>query len=566
MKSNVLFTKYANRMNKECPHEYYPRPQLERDSYICLNGEWDFEIRGKNGDAEYSGKILVPFAPESALSGVGRIIGADELMHYHRTVKLPEGFKKNKVLLHFGAIDQEATVYVGGEQVGERLGGYIPFSFDITDKIKNDEVDITVICRDSLDIKYPYGKQTKKRGGMWYTPVSGIWQTVWLESVPEEYIEAVRFTPIEGGVRLSVVGGRVKKTVKITELDRVIDIDGCEVDIIPDTPRLWTPETPYLYHVEISCGEDTVRSYFAIREIGIKEVDGCKRITLNGEPYVFNGLLDQGYYPDGLFMPATAEGYLDDIRLAKRLGFNMLRKHIKIEPDMFYYLCDVEGIAVFQDMVNNSTYSFIHDTALPTIGIQRLKDERWHKDPESRRIFESTMNETVALLYNHPSILYYTVFNEGWGQFSADEMYKKIKALDPTRIIDTTSGWFRRTESDVDSRHIYFKALKPKKLDGRPLVISEFGGYSYRVDGHLFGDGNYGYKRFDNRDEFEAAIAGLYESEVLPLVREGASAFVYTQVSDVEDETNGLISYDREVVKVGSERFVAAVSACSGKI
>ncbi len=566
MNSNVLFTKYSEDMDKSCPHSYYPRPQLERSSYISLNGEWDFGISGGKDIEKYDRKITVPFAPESALSGVGCSIRKNDYMHYSRRVSLPDNFNTGRVILHFGAIDQEAWVYINGIAVGERLGGYIPFSFDITDYISGESFLVHVCCHDALDKKYPYGKQTDKRGGMWYTPVSGIWQSVWLESVPQCYIQALRYTPIDGGVHLDIVGGRVEKTV-VVDGDKTYVTTGGGVDITPDEPKLWSPEHPHLYNITVTDGTDTVKSYFAIRSVGIATgEDGKSRITLNGEPYVFSGLLDQGYYPDGLFMPATIDGYLDDIRLAKSLGFNMLRKHIKIEPDIFYYLCDKEGIAVFQDMINNSDYSFLRDTALPTVGLQRLNDKHAHRNPESREIFERTMREEVELLYNHPSIVYYTIFNEGWGQFCSDEMYDKLKELDPTRIIDSTSGWFRRTRSDVDSRHIYFKALKPKKPDGRPLVISEFGGYSYRTPGHLFGEKNYGYRLFESREELEDALIALYENEVYPLVSEGASAFVYTQVSDVEDETNGLVTYDRAVIKVSPERLFPAISKSAGKI
>ncbi len=561
---NYLHTRYEKLMDRKCPHAYYPRPSLVRESYLSLNGEWDFGI----GKSEvYGERILVPFAPEAPLSGIGRGVGKGENMYYRREVRLPDGFADGgRVILHFGAIDQEAEVYIGGAKVGERLGGYIPFEFDITDYIEGDTFDVRVVCRDTLDKKYPYGKQTDKRGGMWYTPVSGIWQSVWLEAVPDDYIKSLKMTPIEGGVLLDIVGGRVEKTVKIQETGEEFSFSGGTVSLTPEGAKLWTPEEPNIYHITIRSGEDEVRSYFAIRWVDIREIDGKRRICLNGEPYVFNGLLDQGYYPDGLFLPATAEGYLDDIRMAKSLGYNMLRKHIKIEPEIFYYLADTEGIAIFQDMINNSDYSFLRDTALPTIGFQRLPDKRAHRNKESREIFERTMYECIELLYSHPSVVYYTIFNEGWGQFSADEMYEKLTRVDHTRIIDATSGWFRQTRSDVDSRHIYFKPLKPKGLDERPLVISEFGGYSYRVVGHLYGEGNYGYRLFKTKEEFEDALCRLYEEEVLPLVRGGAGAFVYTQVSDVEDETNGLVTYDREVVKVDAERVRKIIGKCSGKV
>ena len=282
---------------------------------------------------------------------------------------------------------------------------------------------------------------------------------------------------------------------------------------------------------------------------------GKKRITLNGEPYLFNGLLDQGYFPDGIFLPATSDGYKEDILTAKALGFNMLRKHIKIEPECFYYLCDTLGMAVFQDAVNNSDYSFLRDTLLPTIGLKRLSDKKLHKCKRARKIFTETALGMTAHLYNHPSVLYYTIFNEGWGQFSADEVYKIVKDSDKTRIIDATSGWFIRHKSDVESHHVYFKKLKAKSPRKRPVVISEFGGYSHRCEGHLFGDKNYGYKTFKSREEFEENVKKLYLCEVLPLVKKGVSALVYTQISDVEDETNGFLTYDRRVLKVNPETF-----------
>ncbi len=547
----TLITKYKDMLDTSCPHSYYPRPQFKRESYFCLNGEWDFHLGGK-GMEEVNTKILVPFCPESHLSGVGISIEGYTECSYERKFTLPDGFIKDRVVLHFGAVDQIARVYVGGKKVGEHEGGYLPFSFDITEYIEGGENTLCVEFEDKLDTKYPYGKQTKKRGGMWYTPVSGIWQTVWLESLPPNAITNIRIEPLCDGVKIKIFGGEKYKKISF-EGGEVYEFCSDEVEIRPTNPQQWTPESPYLYNFTLESGEDKIESYFAIRTVDIREVDGVNRICLNGKPYIFNGLLDQGYFPDGLFLPATIDGYIDDIRTVKSLGFNMLRKHIKVEPMIFYYLCDREGIAVFQDMVNNGKYSFIIDTALPTIGMQKLPDTLRHRNPESRAIFESTMYGIADLLYNTPSVVYYTIFNEGWGQFCADEMYDKLKSKDSSRIIDATSGWFRRSKSDVDSRHIYFKDLVVKDRDERPLVISEFGGYSYRAEGHLFGDKNYGYKDFGSLTEFKDALYALYEKQVLPLAEAGASAFVYTQVSDVEDETNGLLTYDREVLKVKPE-------------
>lgn len=553
----TLSTPYSDNMDRDMPWCVYPRPILKRDSFLCLNGSWDFKIcTSPLPSSEYNEKILVPFPPESALSGIERSVGEGAFMHYRRFFVFPEGFIKDRIILHFGAVDQICEPYINGHRLEKHEGGYSSFSYDITDYIRKDgENELAVIAKDDLSVIYPYGKQSKNRGGMWYTPVSGIWQTVWIESVCEGYIQDIRITPSMKSVKIELKGGEGLKRLTLSDSAEAYEFSGDGIVIEPKEIRLWSPENPHLYRFTIEVGEDKIESYFALREIGIEKVLGIPRLTLNGSPYVFHGLLDQGYFPDGIFLPATAEGYERDIRLAKSLGFNMLRKHIKVEPDIFYYLCDKLGIAVFQDMVNNSKYSFLRDTALPTVAFKRLPDRFSHRNKKSRRMFELGMKETMEQLYSFPSILYYTVFNEGWGQFSADEMYERAKSIDSTRIIDSTSGWFVRQKSDVDSRHVYFKRLKPLKISERPLVISEFGGYSHRVEGHLFGRGNYGYKSFDSQRDYENAVHRLYTDEVLPLVRCGASAFVYTQLSDVEDETNGLITYDRRVVKVDGASF-----------
>ena len=545
-------------MDKACPHAYHPTPQLKRPGYLCLNGEWDFLISKSENAGELTEKILVPFPPESKLSGIEKAVLPEDLMHYRRVFTLPEDFAGKRVFLHFGAVDQTCTVYLNGTVLGKNEGGYLPFSFDITDSLLDGENEVYLVARDTLDRKYPYGKQKYNRGGMWYTPVSGIWQTVWLEARPESYVEDIKITPYEKGVRIVVTGGDAHKKITLTDSGEVFEFDGNIAYIEPSDLKLWTPETPYLYSFTLEAGEDIIESYFAVRWVDVREVGGVNRICLNGEPYLFNGLLDQGYYPDGIFLPATEDGFADDIMMAKSAGFNMLRKHIKIEPMIFYYLCDKLGIAIFQDMINNGKYSFFKDTVLPTVStvtLQKMNDKRFNRSKEARAIFEDTMYKSADHLYNVPSIVYYTVFNEGWGQFNADEMYQKLKGYDPTRIIDATSGWFRRHESDVDSRHIYFRALTPKKLDGRPLVISEFGGYAHGVDGHRYSEKVYGYRVFDTQAEYEDAVCKLYETEVRDLVEDGASAFVYTQVSDVEDEINGLVTYDRQIVKVDTKRL-----------
>ena len=559
MDNNTLITPYLDSMDKITPWNDYPRPSMVRGSFLCLNGLWDFSI-GDDAPDEYSEKILVPFPPESKLSGIERDVPSDSYMHYRRSFSVDKEFLSDRFIIHFGAVDTVCDVYLNGIAVGHHEGGYLPFSIDCTESVKIGENTLYLRVQDTLSPIYPYGKQTKKRGGMWYTPVSGIWQTVWAESVPNNYIHRIKITPTLTSVKIEVFGGEEKKVLTLKETEEKFEFFGSEITFSPADIHPWSPEDPYLYDFLLESGNDKIESYFALREVGISDFEGLKRLTLNGRPYLFNGLLDQGYFPDGIFLPATKQGYVDDILNAKALGFNMLRKHIKVEPEIFYNLCDKLGIFFFQDMVNNSKYSFIFDTALPTIGMKSFPDKILHRDKRSRKIFEDHMYAEMDHLHNFPSIVYYTIFNEGWGQFCADEMYKRAKQYDPTRIIDATSGWFTQKYSDVDSLHIYFKALKLGKSKNRPIVISEFGGYSYRVDGHLFGSKNYGYRLFKNGDEYESAIIKLYTDEVLPLLKKGVCALVYTQLSDVEDETNGFITYDRKQIKVNTDKIRALMN------
>ena len=406
-----------------------------------------------------------------------------------------------------------------------------------------------VRCYDDLkDQAFHYGKQTLKRGGMWYTPVSGIWQTVWLECVPERHIEKLSIENRGNSVTVSIEPNLEGK-VTVAGLGD-FSLENGSVTITPENPHYWSPEDPYLYDFAVEAGKDRIESYFAIRTLEIKEVGGYQRLCLNGMPYFFHGLLDQGYWPDGLFTPAAPECYAEDILEMKKLGFNTLRKHIKVEPEEFYYQCDKLGMIVFQDMVNNGDYSFFRDTALPTIGIQKLNDKNLHKDERTRKMFLSSMEATVNQLKNHPCICYWTIFNEAWGQFDSDNVYEIFKKLDDTRFIDSTSGWFRRKKTGVDSRHVYFKPIKLKAGD-KPLVLSEFGGYSYKPAGHVFNtEQTYGYGKFENQSEFADAVEKLYRQQVIPAAKTGLCAAIYTQVSDVEDETNGLRSYDRKVEKL----------------
>ena len=541
------------------PWEVYPRPQLKRDSYVNLNGSWDFTVSHLRELPEtYDRTVNVPFCPESTLSGIGRHFPEEAFLFYRRTFTLPEGFEKDRVLLHIGAADQIAQVYVNGVLLATHIGGYESFTVDITNALYEDwdENELVICCVDDLkDKSMPYGKQTLTRGGMWYTPVSGIWQTVWLESVPESYIRSLRIDNRGYAVTITAEPA-LEGTVSVAGLGDFPLTNG-SVTIAPESPHLWSPEDPYLYDFTVTAGGDKVSSYFAIRSLDIQTVDGFPRLCLNGKPYFFHGLLDQGYWPDGLFTPATPDCYEFDILAMKKLGFNTLRKHIKVEPEQFYYDCDRLGMIVFQDMVNNGDYSFFRDTALPTVGLQKRNDRNLHKDPLTRQRFLAGMETTVKQLRNHPCICYWTIFNEGWGQFDADSVYPQLKQLDDTRFIDSTSGWFRRQKTDVDSRHVYFKPIR-LWAEGKPLVLSEFGGYSYKPEGHVFNtEQTYGYGKFEDPVSYTDAVEKLYLEQVVPAFQKGLCAAIYTQVSDVEDETNGILSYDRKVTKLDADRMRA---------
>ena len=466
------------------------------------------------------------------------------------------------MLLHFGAVDQVADVTLNGHRLGSHRGGYEAFSFDITPYIQT-ENRLTAKVTDRLDDHVlPYGKQRIKRGGMWYTPISGIWQSVWLESVPDTYIRALRtdctVSPDHSSATVQITAEGIREgSVRITAPTGDVSApltDGVATVTLP-APRLWSPEDPYLYEFTIEAGSDRVESYFALRTLTVQTVNGLPRLCLNGEPYFFHALLDQGYFQSGIFTPDSPACYEQDILTAKSLGFNTLRKHIKIEPEQFYYDCDRLGMVVFQDMVNNGRYSFLRDTALPTLGLKKLSDRNLHRDAETRRAFLAGMEATVNRLRNHPCICYWTIFNEGWGQFDGTAAYEQLRALDSTRFIDTVSGWFKGASTDVDSEHIYFKPVKLTYSE-RPMVLSEFGGYACKIQGHAFNpDNTYGYRVFSERADFENALVKLYEDEIIPAVKQGLCAAVYTQLTDVEDEVNGLVTYDRAVVKVSPARM-----------
>lgn len=537
------------------PWNVYPRPRMKRNSFLCLNGTWDFSVCPPEDTPQYLEIIQVPFCPQSRLSGIGRAIPQTALCHYRKHFALPEGFVKEKVLLHFGAVDQQAAVTLNGHLLGTHTGGYLPFSFDITPWLQAENV-LTVAVSDHLDdAVLPYGKQKEKRGGMWYTPVTGIWQTVWLESVCNDYIHDLQVTTQNNTVYVKLEGTESCGTLTLENASSwPVEKGQCTFSL--DQPVMWSPENPHLYRFSVTTDSgDSIQSYFAFRTLSIENRDGVKRLYLNGKPYFFHGLLDQGYFPDGIFTPEKPEDYKQDILTAKALGFNTLRKHIKIEPQVFYEACDRLGIIVFQDMVNNGRYSFLRDTALPTVGIKKMPGIFHRRSGAMKRAFTTSMKETVAFLKNHPSICLWTIFNEGWGQFEGTKMYRHLKALDDTRFIDTASGWFEGCESDVNSPHVYFRPyrFKPHPL---PTLLSEFGGYVKKEEGHLFNENaSYGYQYFQDTDSYMQALEKLYEEQIAPAIAKGLCGCIYTQLTDVEDELNGIMTYDRQIVKVPAERM-----------
>ncbi len=532
----------------EIPMSRYPRPQLKRDSYLCLNGKWD------NG-------VTVPYPLESHNSGhKGRV---NKFNVYTRSFEVPADFViKDKVLLNFGAVDQTCEVFVNDKPVGDHAGGYLPFSLDITEALnKGPGVTNTlkVAVTDTLSHFYAYGKQKKHSGGMWYTPVSGIWQTVWLESVSDDYIKTLEIVPSLTGIDVNIDSEANDYEIEIYDGDRLIHSERTAYDLIHidiKDPVLWTPDNPKLYTIKIRTKHDEVSSYFGLRTVRIEEVDGIKRILLNDKPFFFHAILDQGYFPEGIYTPNTEKDYEEDILRIKELGFNTIRKHIKIEPQCFYEACDRLGMLVFQDVVNSGSYRYIKNTALPTFGFQSLDDTKARVSDSQKNEFALNMEDTITYLYSFPCIVYFTIFNEGWGQFESDMLYDWAKTIEKTRVIDSTSGWFWQQKNDVDSYHIYFWQ-KPTPYNGRPIVFSEFGGMSYKVKEHSYSKyASYGYTSCKSGEELTDAIIALYERDIIPRIKDGVCGSVYTQAFDVEEETNGLYTYDRKVCKVNKEKLV----------
>lgn len=560
----MLMTPWGEHLDENCILTEYPRPQMRRDSYLNLNGRWEYAITDSDElPRRWDGTILVPFSPESALSGVGRSLQPGQTLWYRREVILPQGFipADGRLLLHFGAVDQETAVYWNGRLLGRHMGGYNAFTLDATDAL-GPRNSLVVRVHDDTDASFhSRGKQKTRRGGIWYTPQSGIWQTVWMEAVPRHYIESLRIVPLFDQSAVEVM-------VRCSQpLQCEATVDGRTVPFTSGEParipmpdfRAWSPEDPYLYDLSVTLGEDRVESYFGMRKMEVRaDRGGVKRLFLNGEPYFQSGLLDQGYWPDGLYTAPSDEALIYDIQTAKAMGFNLLRKHIKVEPMRWYYHCDRLGMLVWQDMPSGGGKYRFSTITLPLVtGIHR-RDNHYRAfaraSSQGRGEYMDELEEMVGQLFNAPSVVLWVPFNEGWGQFDSTFVMERLRALDPTRPVDPASGWHDQGAGELRSLHVYFKPFRFRRdRRGRALALSEFGGYNLRVDGHCFNQKDYGYRRLPDAAALWRDFSRLYEREVLPAVPRGLCASVYTQLSDVEDELNGLMTYDRRVVKLDAD-------------
>lgn len=560
----MLMTPWGEHLDENCILTEYPRPQMRRNSYLNLNGRWEYAITDSDeSPRRWDGTILVPFSPESALSGVGRSLQPGQTLWYRREVILPQGFipADGRLLLHFGAVDQEAAVYWNGRLLGRHMGGYNAFTLDATDAL-GPRNSLVVRVHDDTDASFhSRGKQKTRRGGIWYTPQSGIWQTVWMEAVPRHYIESLRIVPLFDQSAVEVM-------VRCSQpLQCEATVDGRTVPFTSGEParipmpdfRAWSPEDPYLYDLSVTLGEDRVESCFGMRKMEVRaDRGGVKRLFLNGEPYFQSGLLDQGYWPDGLYTAPSDEALIYDIQTAKAMGFNLLRKHIKVEPMRWYYHCDRLGMLVWQDMPSGGGKYRFSTITLPLVtGIHR-RDNHYRAfaraSSQGRGEYMDELEEMVGQLFNAPSVVLWVPFNEGWGQFDSTLVMERLRALDPTRPVDPASGWHDQGAGELRSLHVYFKPFRFRRdRRGRALALSEFGGYNLRVDGHCFNQKDYGYRRLPDAAALWRDFSRLYEREVLPAVPRGLCASVYTQLSDVEDELNGLMTYDRRVVKLDAD-------------
>ncbi len=561
----TLRTRWSGDVRSDCPLNDYPRPQFVRPGWLCLDGTWSFGIFPEDETPQHLGDtILVPFSPETALSGAVRGPRAGEKAWYSRRFRLPEGFMRDRLLLHFGAVDQVCEVFVNGRSAGFHEGGYTPFTLEITPLVDVEgENTLTVAVSDPTELGAgAYGKQSENPENIWYTAQSGIWQTVWMESVPDQYISDIRITPVaaekkvilqlpdycEGDAFAVFASGK-------RLLTGVFDETGHAEFTLPDC-IYWTPDRPFLYDLLLRRGRDIIKCYFAMRSIRAEK----GKLYLNGKPIFLTGLLDQGYWPESLYTPPTDEAMVHDIETAKGMGFNVLRKHLKVEPMRWYYHCDRLGMLVWQDFPNGGApYPFFWTAALPFLGLHlsdRNPDRFGRRSEKAQKLFRKEAEDIVRLLYNTPSVICWTLFNEGWGQFQTKELTKAVRELDGSRLIDQASGWHDQKGGDSCSRHVYF--LRPKlKADRRVQALTEFGGISLNIPAHSASDRAWGYKKAVSGEDLTAKLESLYREQILPLKEQGLQACIYTQLSDVETEMNGLLTWDRAVLKVDGARMLA---------
>ncbi len=559
MASNPINTRWVQDVDPDNPHPEYPRPMMVRDEWKSLNGLWDYAITSIDQDVpeEWEGKILVPFPVESALSGVKRRVGKDSLLWYYTRFAVPETWKERRVLLHFEAVDWETKVWINDQLAGEHKGGYDPFGFDITEQINDakEQVMLVSVFDPTSDGTQPRGKQVNDPHGIWYTPVTGIWQTVWIEPVSEEYItEIYTTTDIDSStVKITVKSDRYQSgsNVAIAVLDENQEIaagegrTGNPITISLENPQLWTPESPFLYNLKITllkdgAAMDEAASYFGMRKISLgKDESGFTRMLLNNEFVFQNGPLDQGFWPDGIYTAPTDEALRHDIEITKQLGFNILRKHVKVEPRRFYTWCDKLGILVWQDMPSGDRYIGGRDPDLV-------------RTPESAVQFEQELDRMILTKFNHPSIIIWVPFNEGWGQFNTEGIVNRIKGLDPTRLVNSASGWTDRGVGDILDIHHYPEPRMPEPVEERAIVLGEFGGLGLAIEGHTWIEETWGYRNMSDRQDLMNRYEQFY-TRVYDFMDKGLSASIYTQITDVETETNGLLTYDREIVKLNTE-------------
>ena len=573
---HTILTPWAEKIDPKQPLPDYPRPQMQRGNWKNLNGLWDYHLMPLSQEtipASYEGSILVPFAVESALSGVGKTVGKDSVIWYHRRVSVPGNFRGKKILLQFGAVDWQCDVFVNGQKAGTHKGGYDPFTFDITPLLsKKTDQDIAIRVWDpSDDGPQPRGKQVNKPNGIWYTPVTGIWQTVWMEAVPATYIAATRQTPdidqqqvtIEASINNAQPGDQVAVAAfkGAEQVATATVAAGNSITLPVKNAQWWSPDHPFLYDLKFTVlrkGKiiDSANSYFAMRKISMApDANGIQRMLLNNE-FVFQfGPLDQGWWPDGLYTAPTDEALKFDIEKTKEMGFNMIRKHVKVEPARWYHYCDQLGIMVWQDMPSGDLGN--RWESRPGI-FGRASDKA--RTAASEEIYRTEWNEIMQDLYNFPSIVVWVPFNEAWGQFKTEEIVQHTMQKDPSRLVNSASGGNFTEAGPIIDLHNYPEPLMPDpKLFGskRILVLGEFGGLGLPLEGHTWQDTkNWGYQTFKTKDDLIKRYTEFIDS-IPSLISKGLSAAVYTQTTDVEVETNGLMTYDRKLIKMPTAELSA---------